>query len=73
MKSQEKITNILKEKGITDLHKGVQLHANQHDKEYSISVGYMATELHINKEEIDPADFQGDEMFKLCPSWYWTK
>lgn len=68
--SHNKIVELLKENGITDLHGGVQLFANQYDKEWSVSVNFSGTGLHIDREEIDTHELADDELIKVCKTWY---
>lgn len=67
--THEKIINLLKEHGRTDFHGGIQLFANQYDKEYGISINYNGTGLHISKSEIDETELFEDELIRVCKSW----
>lgn len=63
------IVDLLKENGITDIHKGVQLFANQYDEEYSISVNYMSTGVHVSKKLVDENELIEDELIRICKTW----
>ena len=67
--SHEKIISLLKEHGRNDFRGGIQLFANQYDKEYGISVNYCSTGIHIGKEEVDERELLEDELIKVCKSW----
>ncbi len=68
-KSQELIYNSLKQKNITDFKGGIQLFADQYDDQWSISVGYSSTGIHIPKNQIDILDLQDDDVIKICRTW----
>lgn len=67
--THEKIINLLKENGHSDFHGGIQLFANQYDKEYGISINFNGTGLHISKSEVDEMELIDDELIRVCKSW----
>lgn len=67
--SHQKIVDLLNSHGYRDHHKGIQLFANQYDKAFGISIDYNGTGLHINRDEIDEAELEGDELIRVCKSW----
>lgn len=67
--THEKIISLLKEHGKTDYRGGIQLFANQYDKEYSISIDYNGTGIHISKDEVDETELFEDELIRVCKSW----
>ena len=69
--SHKKIVELLEKNGIKDLHGGVQLFANQFDKQYSISVNFNGTKLHIDRDEIDEHELENDEVIRVCKSWFY--
>ena len=69
--SHEKIVKLLQENGRTNFTGGIQLFANQFDTEWSISINFNGTGLHISKKDIDPVELEGDELIQVCKSWMW--
>ena len=70
-KSHQKIVEILEKNDIKNLHGGVQLFANQFDKQYSISVNFNSTGLHVDRCEIDECELDGDELIRVCKTWFY--
>ena len=69
--TKQKIIDLLKTKEITNFRGGIQLFADQKDKDWSISVNYNGTGLHIPKNEVNEAELVGDETIQICKSWSW--
>ena len=69
--SHEKIVKFLQENGRTNFTGGIQLFANQFDTEWSISINYNGTGLHISKKDIDLSELEEDELIRVCKSWTW--
>lgn len=60
------IVNTLKSKGYYDYRGGIQLFANQFDKNYSISINYMGTGVTIPIDSVIPEELEGNELIKIC-------
>ena len=67
--SHKRVTELLKEHGFTNYHGGIQLFANQYDKDWAISINFNGTGLHISKEEIDEEELTNDELINVYKSW----
>ena len=68
-KSHEFVVNTLKENGYNNFIGGIQLFTDQFDKEYSLSIDYNSTGIHVKKSQIDEHELQNDELIKICRSW----
>ena len=71
--SHEKIVKLLQENGRTKFTGGIQLFADQHDTEWSISVNFNSTGIHISKEAINVDELVGDELIRVCKTWTWQE
>lgn len=71
-KSHEKIVELLKENGRTDFAGGIQLFADQHDKDWSIDINFNSTGVHINRADVDERELEGDELIQICKTWSWA-
>lgn len=67
--THERIISLLNSAGFTNFRGGIQLFANQYDKDYGISVNYNGTGLHISKELVNEQELIDDEMIQVCRSW----
>lgn len=67
--THKQIVDLLRQREIVDLRGGVQLFADQYDQEYSISVNYSSTGIHIPKDQVSESDLYGDEQIKICKTW----
>lgn len=67
--SHKKIVELLEKNNIKNFHGCIQLFADQYDKQWSISVNYNGTGLHIDKKEIDEVELEEDELIQVCKTW----
>ncbi len=70
-KSHSIIIDILKEKGLTNYIGGIQLFTDQYSDDYSISIDYNSTGVHISKSQIDENELRDDDVIKICRTWIW--
>lgn len=67
----KKIIELLKANGKEYCGEKIRLYKNQHQHEYSISLDFTSTGLHIPETEINYYDADTDEYLELCHSWDW--
>ena len=68
-KSKQKITDLLKQRGITNYRGGIQIFTDQWDNNWSVSVNYCGTGIHIPKDSIDERELYGDDLIQVCKTW----
>ncbi len=70
-KSHQLVIEKLKEAGIENYTGGIQLFTDQYSDNYSVSVNYNGTGVHISKTDIIEDELVEDELIKVCRTWEW--